>query len=156
MLSLEQQLMIAIEIAFKAHDNQYDKIGLPYILHPMAVSGAFNRDELPAKIVAVLHDVLEDTDTTASDLLVAGIDLGLVEAVIAITKKKDEILGNYYIRVKRNPLALAVKLRDIRHNLSVERQRWLCKDDRKRLTAKYVMALKHLETRPGFMTQDRW
>lgn len=56
---LKSQLMVAIRIATDAHDGQLDKIGMPYILHPMAVMDMFEPDQLECRIVAVLHDVLE-------------------------------------------------------------------------------------------------
>ena len=145
MLAYEQQLMIAIELAVKYHADQYDKIGLPYIMHPLAVMHAFAVRDLRARIVAVCHDLLEDTECTVEILLAAGIAADLLDAVVAITKRPNELLGNYYLRVKANPLALRVKYRDIEHNLSSDRMKHLPAAVRTRLREKYRLAFLALE-----------
>jgi len=141
---LKDQLMIAIKIAVDAHDGQLDKIGMPYILHPFAVMDAFELHELEERIVAVLHDILEDTLVTVTDLLRVGIHPDLVTAVLAVTKQKGEELTAYYKRVRANPMALRVKYRDIEHNLSHRRQKYLPLRDQIRLKEKYRIALKEL------------
>lgn len=138
---LKTQLMAAIKCAVTAHDGQVDKIGLPYILHPMAVADMFQPNELEERIVAVLHDVLEDTTMTVRWLLAAGIGARYCEAIESITKRKGELLASYYLRVRRDSLALRVKYRDIEHNLSRRRQKYLRVEDRIRFTEKYRLAL---------------
>lgn len=143
---LQHQLMAAIRIATNAHDGQFDKIGMPYILHPMAVADTFEPDELSERIVSVLHDVLEDTSMTVRDLSRAGITPRLCAAVESITKRKGEPLARYYARVKCDSISLRVKYRDIKHNLSYRRQKYLPLADRIRLKEKYRIALETLRS----------
>ena len=131
----------AINLATHAHAGQTDKAGMPYILHPLAVAAAVQNDPC-ARIVAVLHDVLEDTDTTAEDLLGAGISPLVVDGVIAITKVRGEAYSVYIDRILDNQLAKKVKVADIRHNMS--RFAALKPSDAGRLAKKYVAALKRL------------
>lgn len=141
---LKDQLIAAIRIAVEAHDGQLDKIGMPYILHPLAVMQSLPMTELDARIVAVLHDVLEDTPVAVRCLLRRGISARLVLAVEDISKRDGEDRVTYYRRVRRNPLALRVKYQDIEHNLSQERLSCLPLQDQERLKEKYRVALLEL------------
>ena len=138
---LREQLATAIEIAVEAHRGRWDKIGMPYILHPLAVMESLPVGELSARIVAVLHDVLEDTNVGVGDLLRRGIQARLCLAVEDITHRPGEELSVYYARVKLNPLALRVKFADIRNNTSDCRMKCLLLADRIRLQQKYRLAL---------------
>ncbi|OAJ75063.1 guanosine-3',5'-bis(diphosphate) 3'-pyrophosphohydrolase [Brevibacillus sp. SKDU10] len=132
----------AVLLATKAHANQQDKGGQPYILHPLRVMMYMPSDE--ARAVAVLHDVLEDTDVTAEDLRVAGFPKEVVEAVMILTKNPKEEYDSYITRVKQNQLARAVKIADIKDNLDVTRIAEPTEDDLARIE-KYKRALKELE-----------
>ena len=132
----------AIHIAAAAHGDQLDKGGLPYILHSLHVMGAV--DGIDAKIVAVFHDVVEDTSQTLEGLRTAGFSEEILDAVEAITKRKGEKKEAYWARVKANPLALQVKLADIAHNLSEDRLAVLPPDEAEYLRTKYAKALKFL------------
>lgn len=102
-------------IAYKFHLGQKDKAGRSYMEHLSFV--AHNVDTDDDKIVAYLHDVLEDTDCTADDLLNKyGIEPELVDAIIAITKIKGESYNDYLKRVGENDISRRVKLKDILHN----------------------------------------
>ncbi len=102
-------------IAFHAHKGQYRRNGTtPYVTHPVAVAGKFQNSIL--RSIALLHDVLEDTDTTRKDLLEGFIPSVVVEAVETLTQQKGEKYLNYILRVKINPLATLVKIEDIKHN----------------------------------------
>ena len=83
-----KQLYEIMEFAFRKHDGQKDKAGMPYILHIVAVSLGVKDDK--EKAVALLHDVLEDTDTTPQELLDFGIDKDVVDAVVLLTKDNHE------------------------------------------------------------------
>lgn len=136
-------LVTAITIANNAHAGQTDKIGLPYILHPLAVMESV--DSLDAKAVAVLHDVLEDTAITLSVLQVfPELPEHVLSAVEAMTHRKGETNLDYWGRVKVNPLALEVKLADIAHNTSPKRMKHLDEVTRTRLEKKYKKALAFL------------
>ncbi|QIC04487.1 guanosine-3',5'-bis(diphosphate) 3'-pyrophosphohydrolase [Brevibacillus sp. 7WMA2] len=132
----------AVLLATKAHANQQDKGGQPYILHPLRVMMYMPSDE--ARAVAVLHDVLEDTDVTVDDLRVAGFPKEVVEAVMILTKNPKEEYDSYITRVKHNQLARAVKIADIKDNLDLTRIAEPTEDDLACIE-KYKRALKELE-----------
>jgi (p)ppGpp synthase/HD superfamily hydrolase len=133
----------AIQLARRAHEGQLDKGGRPYIGHPLRVMGRLtgNRE----RMVAVLHDVIEDTPVTAADLTTAGCPPDVVTAVIAISKLPGEDQNAYLTRVAANPLALTVKRADIADNMSPDRMGRLDAPTQARLTAKYTAALHLLD-----------
>ncbi|MCW6665483.1 GTP pyrophosphokinase [Aerococcaceae bacterium NML191219] len=112
-------LELALKIAEKAHAGQVDKAGKDYIEHPIYVSSLVDSPE--AKAVALLHDVLEDSDFTAEDLLVAGLPREIVEAVEILTKQSGESYDEYLSKIKRNDLARVVKIADLTHNSDLTR-----------------------------------
>lgn len=132
---------LAFEIAKAAHAGQTDKAGLDYILHPQQVAAMMTTDE--EKAVALLHDIIEDTNVTASELLARGLPIAVVEAVEALTKKDDQNYANYLANVKRNGLATAVKLADLKHNSDLSRLDKITKKDRDR-AEKYRKAIEYL------------
>jgi (p)ppGpp synthase/HD superfamily hydrolase len=110
----------AIEIAVNAHKGQVDKAGRPYILHVLQVMMAGKTDE--EKIVGALHDVVEDTDWTFEMLKKEGYSDTIIEALKCVTKKsEDEDYEAFTERVKKNPLAIRVKLNDLRSNMDLTR-----------------------------------
>lgn len=109
----------ALEIAKKAHSGQFDKGGRPYIEHPMYVSSQFQDETL--RTVALLHDVVEDSDYSFQDLEKEGFDKMIIDAVVAITKLEKETYSNYIIRLKNNKLARQVKIVDLKHNMQLNR-----------------------------------
>jgi len=111
---LTPQLKAAIDVATKAHKGQTDKGGEDYILHPLRVMYSMETEQ--EMTVAVLHDVVEDTPVTLSDLAPFGIEV--VDAVNAISRRKNEGYSAYLDRVAANKLALKVKLADLRDNMS--------------------------------------
>lgn len=139
---MENLLEKAIEIATKAHAGQTDKGGAPYILHPVAVALGMNTTE--QKILAYLHDVIEDTDITTEDLLTAGFPDNIVEAIKVITKKSGMPYMDYLQAVKKNELARAVKILDIKHNMDLSRIANPTQKDFDRLE-KYKKALLFIE-----------
>ena len=108
-------LEIAEKIAREAHKGQKRWGGEPYITHPEAVANNFKNEEL--KVVAWLHDVLEDTKVTANILMNADIPQELVVAVGHLTRVKDENYKEFILHVKENEIATKVKIADLRHNL---------------------------------------
>ncbi|MDQ0875738.1 (p)ppGpp synthase/HD superfamily hydrolase [Paenibacillus sp. V4I3] len=109
----------AILIAAKAHDGQTDKGGNPYILHPARLATKANSEE--ESIVAMLHDVVEDSDTTLFDLKNAGFSADIIEALDCLTKRADESYEDFIKRIKLNPLARKVKLLDLEDNSDIGR-----------------------------------
>lgn len=109
----------AIEIARIAHEGQVDKGGQPYLDHPLRVMN--NVETVEEKIVAVLHDAVEDSDLQIEDLRIAGFGDRIIEAVDAITKREGEKRKDYLNRVMDNRLALKVKIADMSDNADVSR-----------------------------------
>jgi (p)ppGpp synthase/HD superfamily hydrolase len=118
-ISAEELLALAKRIALTAHEGQVDKAGAPYWHHPAFVADHVTSPE--AKVVAWLHDVVEDTEWSLDDLRTEGIWPEIVEGVDAITKRAGEAYECYLDRVKANPFALAVKLADLTHNMDLSR-----------------------------------
>ncbi|MBM4574952.1 HD domain-containing protein [Rhodococcus hoagii] len=125
-------------IARAAHHGQTDKAGVPYIHHPERVAAAV-ADNDTAVAVAWLHDVVEDTTVTLSDLE-ALFSPEIVDAVDAVTRRPGETPDTYYQRVRQNALAVTVKLADIADNSAPTRLAFLDEAIRNRLTAKYTRA----------------
>jgi (p)ppGpp synthase/HD superfamily hydrolase len=109
----------AILIAAKAHDGQTDKGGNPYILHPARLATKASSEE--ESIVAILHDVVEDSDITLFDLKNAGFSVEIIEALDCLTKRADESYEGFIKRIKLNPLATKVKLLDLEDNSDISR-----------------------------------
>lgn len=132
----------AIEIAVEAHKGQIDKGGSPYILHPLRVMMSVDLEL--EKIVAVLHDVVEDSNWTFEDLLAEGFSIEVIEALQSVTKESpDEDYDLFIQRAIHNPIGRKVKLADLRDNLDVTRITELAEKDLQRIN-KYKKALKIL------------
>jgi len=132
----------AIEIAVEAHKGQIDKGGSPYILHPLRVMMSVDGES--EKIVAVLHDVVEDSDWTVDALLAEGFSVEVIEALKTVTKEsEDEDYDLFIQRAMQNPIARKVKIADLRDNLDVTRISEITDTDVKRIN-KYKKALKLL------------
>lgn len=109
----------ALALAAQAHKGQYDLAGAPYICHPMRV--ALAQTDERARIVAILHDVVEDTALGYDDLAQAGFDAEIIAAVEALTKRPGEKRIEAAVRAKAHPLALQVKLADVADNMNLAR-----------------------------------
>lgn len=109
----------AIALAHQAHAQQVDKAGKPYIAHPLRVMA--NMETWQEKIVAVLHDAVEDSNLTLEDLHSAGFPQEVVEAIAAITKNTGEDYEVYLQRVMGNAIALKVKIADMTDNMDISR-----------------------------------
>jgi (p)ppGpp synthase/HD superfamily hydrolase len=109
----------AIALAVKVHRGQVDKGDQPYILHPLRVMFRLETDE--ERIVAVLHDVVEDSDTTLKDLREMGYSKKIVEAIDHLTRREDESYDEFVERAAANPLACRVKLADLEDNMDIKR-----------------------------------
>ncbi|MDG1144825.1 MAG: GTP pyrophosphokinase [Burkholderiales bacterium] len=132
----------AIEIAVEAHKGQVDKGGQPYILHPLRVMMSVDLEL--EKIVAVLHDVVEDSNWTFEALLAEGFSIEVIEALKSVTKRSDnEDYDSFIQRAIGNPIGRKVKVADIRDNLDVTRIPELGEKDLRRIS-KYKKALKRL------------
>lgn len=108
----------AKEFAFRIHSGQKDKAGAPYSEHLSFVADQLTGET--ERCVAYLHDTLEDTETTESDLRKLFGD-EVADAVVALTRKEDEPYFDFILRAGRNPLAAAVKMADLSHNMMIDR-----------------------------------
>lgn len=115
---IKNSLDKALEIATKAHNGQVDKAGREYIYHPIEVSNMCTNYE--AKIVGLLHDVIEDTDVTLRELEVYFTE-EILEAVKLLTKTKDYNPNLYYKNIKNNKITREVKMADLTHNMDLNR-----------------------------------
>lgn len=133
---------VAISIALKAHNGQVDKGGNPYILHPLAV---MNRVEtIEEKIVAVLHDVVEDTEVTIDQLRETGFSEEILEAINLLTRAKEDSYEEFIDKTLKNRIARNVKIADIKENMNLSRIQDPSEQDYMRLE-KYKRALERLE-----------
>lgn len=134
-------LETAIAIAVNAHRGQVDRQGRPYILHPITVMMSMDTDE--ERIVAILHDVVEDSPISLDDLREAGFSEVIVGAVDALTNREGESYEDFTERVSHNPLARRVKLGDLQHNMDIRRLPEITDKDLERLR-KYRAAWRRL------------
>jgi (p)ppGpp synthase/HD superfamily hydrolase len=144
---LVQHIDNALIIAKEAHKGQTDRAGIDYVEgHVLTVAHRSARHGPLAVICAILHDVIEDSNVTANDLVEAGIPTEVVDAVVAITKVRYEPYSVYIERVKQNAIARVVKIEDIMHNMDLGRLggNITAKDHTR--CAKYANALRYLLT----------
>lgn len=138
----------AIQIATEAHKGQLDKAGRDYIGHPLRVMEMGKTED--EKIVGVLHDVIEDTDWTFEKLEAEGFSSEVIEALKCVTKlSENESYDDFIERVKKTPLAVAVKINDLTDNMDIRRLPYLSDKDIKRLK-KYLKAYKKLTGEPVY------
>ena len=116
---MNKQVQKALALAINSHFGQNDKCGQDYILHPIRVSQSFTGYN--EKIVALLHDVVEDTEVTLGEIE-EKFNTMIALAVESLTHRKGEAYNDYIERVKLNPLATIVKIADITDNLDPSRQ----------------------------------
>lgn len=128
-LTPAQELALAIKIAAEAHLNQKDRGGNPYILHPLKVMHYLKTDDFQLMAIAVLHDVLEDTDVTAADLVLLGFSNRVKDGTVDLTKVEGQSEEEYVNGIVKNYDAVRVKLADLRHNSDVRRLKGLTDKD---------------------------
>ena len=119
------------------------KPGIDYIQHPLYVASQVTTEQ--EKAAAILHDVIEDSDVTAADLLAYGLSNEVVTAIQILTKKKGQSYQEYLEKVKSNNLARVVKLADLKHNSDLSRLKSVSDTDRERVK-KYKNAIRYLST----------
>ena len=133
---------LALKLCFAAHKDQQDKSGMPYVFHPFHLAEQMQTEE--TTIVALLHDVVEDTDYTLEDLAAMGFDPVVIEALTLLTHDANVPYMDYVRAIRENPVAKAVKLADLQHNSDLSR---LDTVDEKALARreKYLKAMALLE-----------
>jgi len=132
-----QQLAKAIELAAQFHCNQTDKSGKPYILHTLKVMHYLKTEDFELMAIAVLHDIIEDTDCTYQTLRFEGMSDRVVLGVHHMTKQPGQTPEEYLAQVKKNVDSCHVKLADLRHNSDIRRLKGITEKDFKRIT-KYM------------------
>lgn len=135
---------IAFSIAKKAHKGQVDKAGEPYIKHPARVClSRWCLGDEDRTVVALLHDVLEDSEITAQELIDNGIPERLVQSVQCLTKQPNESYEDFIERCCSDTIAAKVKLADLEDNLDITRLTELNEKDLSRLN-KYLRARRRI------------
>lgn len=132
----------ALKICFNAHINQVDKTGIPYVFHPFHLAEQMNDED--SVCVALLHDVVEDTEITFADLINEGFSDNVINALKLLTHNDDTPYMEYVKKIKTNPLAKRVKLADLKHNSDITRLD-LSKDKLPSKLELYKEAIKYLE-----------
>ena len=109
----------ALVLCFDAHKDQLDKSGMPYVFHPFHLAEQMTTEE--TTIVALLHDVVEDTNYTLDDIANKGFDKPIIDALALLTHDPEVEYMDYVAAIKKNPIAQAVKLADLEHNSDLTR-----------------------------------
>lgn len=132
----------ALNLCFEAHKNQRDESGMPYVFHPFHLAEQMKDEK--TTIVALLHDVVEDTDVTLDDIRNMGFDDEVVAAIELMTHDPNVPYMEYVSQIKKNPISKAVKLADLYHNSDITRLDEVTARDEERLK-KYAEAIRLLE-----------
>lgn len=138
-----EKIKKALEIAFDAHKDQVDKAGLPYIYHPFYLATQMETED--SIIVALLHDVVEDSHYTFEEIESYGFSPSIITALRLLTHEDSEDYIAYIHRVKEDEPARIVKLADLKHNSDVSRLSHMDDKARERLN-RYAESIKILES----------
>ena len=133
----------ALRLCFEAHKVQVDKSGLPYVFHPFHLAEQMTDEE--TTIVALLHDVVEDSEYTIDNLRDMGFTEAIISAIDMMTHDPEIPYMEYVAQIKKNPIAKAVKLADLRHNSDLSRLDRITSRDKAR-AKKYKKAIDLLES----------
>ena len=109
----------ALQLSFMAHKDQTDKSGMPYVFHPFHLAEQMPDED--TTIVALLHDVIEDTPYTLDDLRAMGFNEQVLDALALMTHDKRIPYMDYVAKIKGNKIARTVKLADLKHNSDLSR-----------------------------------
>uniref|UniRef100_A0AB33J0E8 HD domain-containing protein n=1 Tax=Prevotella sp. GTC17259 TaxID=3236795 RepID=A0AB33J0E8_9BACT len=131
----------AMTLAIEKHDGQTDKGGAKYVEHVKRVAARCNADE--TKIVALLHDLLEDTDVTPDFLLSMGFSQEVVDDVLAVTRQEGENYADFILRVEQSERGKEVKIADLEDNMDIRRLSELTEEDCRRL-CRYLHSWRYL------------
>ena len=146
----------ALEIVTKLFETDVDKGGMPYILHIeyvyMHVSG------LEEKVIALLHDVIEDKDVTSADLLEVGFPEKIVADVVSLTRVKPMEYSDYIDRLIKNGSieAMHVKLADLENNMDLTRIKNPTVKDYQRVEKRYAPTHEKIMNRLKEIENDRY
>ena len=131
----------ALSFCFKAHKRQKDKSGMPYVFHPFLL--AEHMEDETTTIVALLHDVVEDTRYTLNHIKKLGFSDDVLDALSLLNHQKGVDYMDYVKKIKENPIATKVKLADLKHNSDITRLNTVDEKALKR-REKYLQAIEYL------------
>ncbi len=134
---------LALNLCFTLHEYQKDKGNSPYVFHPFHLAEQMTDED--SCIVALLHDIIEDTPCTLDDLKKLGFSTKIIRAIDDITYKEGMDYFDYINIIHNNPLATRVKLADLKHNMDVTRLEEVTKKDEQRIK-KYNQAIQLLSS----------
>lgn len=129
-------------ICLNAHEGQFDKSGQPYHLHPERVAARCATES--EKIVALLHDTIEDTDITPEYLKAQGFTNEIIDAILSVTRGENESYDDFVARAKKNPIGRNVKMHDLEDNMDLSRLTELT-DEMVARQRKYIKAYNYLK-----------
>lgn len=109
----------ALKLCFEAHKDQVDKSGIPYVFHPFHLAEQMKDEK--TTVVALLHDVVEDTDYTIEEIAKLGFDNDIIDALKLLTHDDSVPYMEYVAKIKNNEIAKAVKYADLMHNSDLTR-----------------------------------
>lgn len=135
-------LELALHLSVKAHAGQTDKSGEPYIFHPIRVMARCTTEE--ARIVGLLHDTVEDTDVTFTDLMSAGFPDHILASLRLVTHEDGVPYDDYIAAMMQDPIAVEVKLADLEDNSDIRRLKEIGPKDVERLQ-KYLRTYRRLK-----------
>jgi (p)ppGpp synthase/HD superfamily hydrolase len=128
-----EMLSKMLVIATNAHEGQFDKAAVPYILHPLRVMSFLNTDDEELQCIAIGHDLFEDTSVTCEDLRKVGVSERVISGIMSMTKMPDESYAEYKVKVLANSDARKVKKCDLRHNTDMRRLKGVSEKDKARM-----------------------
>jgi (p)ppGpp synthase/HD superfamily hydrolase len=132
-----KQLSAMLALATARHEGQFDKAGMPYILHPLKVMHYLKSDDEELQCIALGHDLLEDTFKSVEDgvdaLRYNGFSERIIQGILALTKLPGESYVDYKTKVKQNADAIQVKMADLRHNSDIRRLKGVTSKDIERI-----------------------
>jgi (p)ppGpp synthase/HD superfamily hydrolase len=132
-----KQLSAMLVLTTTRHEGQFDKAGMPYILHPLKVMYYLKSDDEELQCIALGHDLLEDTFKSVEDgvnvLRYNGFSERIIQGILALTKLPGESYVDYKTKVKQNADAIRVKMADLRHNSDIRRLKGVTPKDIERV-----------------------
>lgn len=126
---MKKMLATAVAIASMSHIDQFDKGGVPYIMHALKVMYFTKSNDPELQTIAVLHDVVEDTKLTFDDLIHEGMSERVITALRLLTRTPGQPYQDYIDGIKTNQDTVIVKLADLRHNSDIRRLKGITDKD---------------------------
>lgn len=132
----------ALKLMYEKHKDQVDKAGMPYVLHPLTVASKMTDEN--TTIVALLHDIVEDTNTSLEDLINEGFSKDIIDAISCLTHPDGVDYYDYVKQIGTNEIATKVKIADLEHNSDLTRLDNITKLDIQRRN-KYLTCIEYLK-----------